>query len=205
MQSKLQRQGYKQRCEVVTIFGISQVGIFGFENDGFRRRLWADTVRNDDIFALIDTSPAYFTNAYPFVRENCGPEQYLWLAGHRILPILTCFPWKSPLPREENLPERPGGELATEYGRVNHLYRAALPHMHRLRLQPGGGWTLWLDDQGRPAIAWAFRDQIIPFHGVIRDLETSRESTVSGQTQLAASRVYRLIPTSPNGPTKLDI
>jgi hypothetical protein len=192
MQAKLQRLGYKQRCEVVTIFGVSQVAIFGFENDKFRRRLWSDTVRNDDIFALIDTSPAYFTDSYPYIPGKCGPQQYFWMVGHRVLPILNSFPWKNLLRREDSVPELPGGELASEYGRVNHLYRAALPYMHRLRVQPGGAWALWLDEQDQPAIAWVFRDTTIPFQGVVCNLETSDELTANHHIALTGGNVYRL-------------
>lgn len=191
MQARLQKAGFKQKCEVVTIFGVSQVGTFGFEQDAFRRRLWSGTVRNDDIFALINTSPGFFTKGYPYVRGKCGPEEYFWMAGHRILPGLNSFPWKSPV-REEGIPTLPGGELAEDYARVNHLYRAALPAMHRLRLQPGGVWTLWLNDENAPAIAWAFRDVSIPFHGMVRDLATEEELDADGEAQLAAGRVYKL-------------
>ncbi len=97
MQSRLQRQGFKQQSEIVTIFGVSRVGTYGFENDRFRRRLWDDTVRNDDIFAMIDTSPAFFTKGYPFVREKCSPEVYFWMAGHRVVPAMGFFPWRSAL------------------------------------------------------------------------------------------------------------
>ena len=194
IQARLQRQGCKQKCEVVTIFGVSNVSTFGFDTDAFRRRRWSDSVRNDDIFALIDTSPGFFTKGYPFTREKCGPDEYFWMAGHRILPALSSFPWKSLL--KDEAPELPGGDLAEDYGRVNHLYQAALPHMKRLRLQPEGTWALWLDDDNQPAIAWVFRETTIPFHGTVHDLGNDKSFDANGETRLAPGSVYRLTPVS---------
>ncbi len=54
----------------VTIFGVSMVCMFGFEADKFRRRLWADTVRNDDAFVLLDMSPAFSLPRIPLIAVN---------------------------------------------------------------------------------------------------------------------------------------
>ncbi|NLB70054.1 MAG: hypothetical protein GX804_10330, partial [Lentisphaerae bacterium] len=43
LQALLQKEGFFQTCEVVTPFGVSQVALFGFDDDKFRRRLWSDT------------------------------------------------------------------------------------------------------------------------------------------------------------------
>jgi hypothetical protein len=151
LQAELQRYRYKQRAEIVTIFGVSQVGLYGFESDQFRRRLWQDTVRNDDAFALLDTSPAFFTDGDPFTADRLSPTFYFWLAGHRAVPILSARPWDKPLDPFHAGPRLPGGALAEQYARVNCLYNAALPRMHRLRLTPHGDCTLRLDADGRPS------------------------------------------------------
>jgi len=69
IQAALQRAGYRQRCEVVTIFGVSAVAMFGFEDDKFRRRLWSDTVRNDDAFCVVGLQPRLF----PLTAIRCRP------------------------------------------------------------------------------------------------------------------------------------
>jgi len=161
MQAELQQYGFCFRCEVVTIFGVSQVAMFGFEQDKFRRRLWSDTVRNDDAFALLDCSPGFFCDGSPYTRDRLSPELYFWLAGHRVVPGIGADPWHNHLP---------GGDLAEEYARVNHLYNAALPHMHRLRLTEGGNYTLWLDENNRPSVAWCFRDAQMDFTGTATNM-----------------------------------
>jgi len=183
MQSALQAYGFRFRCEVITIFGVSQVSTFGFENDKFRRRLWSDTVRNDDAFALLDTSPDFFSSDPPFSRERLSPELYFWLAGHRTVPGCGADPWHNQLP---------GGELAEEYGRVNHLYNAALPSMHRLRLTEGGNHTLWLDENNRPAVAWCFRDASISHSGAAKNLATDESQQADGTLEMKAGNVYLL-------------
>ena len=73
-QAELQRLGIRQFCEITTIFGLSCVAVYGFEDDKFRRRLWSDTLKNDDIFGLLDTAPGFFTSSYPFTREKLSPQ-----------------------------------------------------------------------------------------------------------------------------------
>ena len=43
-QAELQKLGIAQRCEIITIFGVSAVAVYGFEGDQFRRRLWSDKI-----------------------------------------------------------------------------------------------------------------------------------------------------------------
>ncbi len=158
MQAELQKAGRRQRCEITTVFGVSNVGLFGFEGDSFRRRLWQTTVDNDDVFALLDCAPGFFTDQPIFSAERISPRLYFWMAGHRVVPAMPAMPWDRVLPSAPKLPRLPGGDLAEAYGRVNHLYLAAFPFMERLRLTEGGGHTLWLDAAGQPAVIWAFRD-----------------------------------------------
>jgi hypothetical protein len=185
LQAELQQQGFKFRCEIVTIFGVSQVGTYGFEDDDFRRRLWSDTVKNDAFFVHHDSPPGFHSSAYPFTRERVNPELYFQLAAHRAIPTMSADPWHdTPLP---------GRELAQEYARVNHLYNQALPRMHRLRLVPGGTHALWLDQQNRPAIIWAFAEAQTDIEGDIICLETQRrQDRINGSVTLAANRVYAI-------------
>ena len=192
MQARLQQYGFKQRCEVVTIFGVSQVGLFGFESDKFRRRLWADTVNGDTAFALLDTSPAYFSSSYPFAADLINPEKYFWLAGHRVVPMIGARPWPQPIEDEHAGPSLPGGELAEEYARVNHLYLAALPHMHRLRVTPDGTYTLWFDDANQPAVVWVFADTEIAVTGPLTDVGSGGRYAADGTFAAKAGRVYLL-------------
>ncbi len=196
-QSELQQMGVHQRAETCTVFGISTIGIYGIKDDPekweFRRRWWENTLANDDMFAWLDTSPAFFTSSAAFSEGKCSPAVYFWMAGHRCLPTLDGFPWggehkgqhvPSPGPR------LPGGELAEEYGRVNRLYNAALPHMHRLRVTEGGNYSLWLDEAGQPAVAWAFRDCEAELEGAVVDLEKGEEISGGGTCRFEAERVY---------------
>jgi hypothetical protein len=194
IQGELQRTGYRQRCEVVTIFGVSQVAMYGFEDDKFRRRLWADTVRNDDAFALLDCSPAFFSKGIPPISaERINPALYFWLAGHRALPSAGAQPWgETPNPKHAG-PRLPGGELAEEYGKVNHLYNAALPHMQRLRVVENGTHTLWLDKKNKPTVIWVFRDTTISHRGTVIDLADGLRSSVDGKLTVQAGHVYRLV------------
>jgi hypothetical protein len=193
LQTELQKYGYKQRAESITVFGVSQVGMFGFEAGEFRKRLWSDAVRRDEAFALLDTSPAFFSRrGDPFVAERLGPADYFWLAGHRAVPIVGARPWDAPADAGHAGPALPGGAIADQYARVNHLYNAALPRMHRLRLLEGGAATLWLDAAGRPAIVWAFRDGRLKFSGRATDLETGSVTACRRTVPLAAGKVYRL-------------
>lgn len=192
MQAELQRFGYRQRCEVVTIFGVSAVAMYGFENDRFRRRLWADTVRNDDGFALLDCSPGFFSEGDVLRADKLSPALYFWLAGHRALPGAGARPWGKPQDPEQAGPPWPGGALAEEYARVNHLYNAVLPHMHRLRVVAGGTHALWLNKQNAPSVIWAFRDATIEYAGSVLEVETVNRSRASGRLEVKAGHVYQL-------------
>lgn len=192
MQAELQRAGYRQRPEIVTIFGVSQVAMYGFENDKFRRRLWADTVRNDDAFALLDCSPAFFSDGPVLSADRISPRLYFWLAGHRALPGAGARPWGKPQDPEHAGTKLPGGRLAEEYARVNHLYNAALPRMHRLRVAPRGSHTVWLDRENKPAVIWAFRDAVVSFVGTASDLESGARIQTARRLPVRSGHVYRL-------------
>ena len=192
MQAKLQRYGYRQKCEVVTIFGVSQVAMYGFEADKFRRRLWNDTVRNDDAFALVDCSPAFFSKGGVLRADRISPQLYFWLAGYRALPGAGARPWGSPQDPEHAGPQLPGGKLAEEYARVNHLYNAVLPHMHRLRVVAGGTHAVWLNNQNAPAVIWAYRNASVKYVGPVRDVATGERSQAVGRLDVQAGHVYRL-------------
>ena len=192
MQAKVQRYGYRQKCEVVTIFGVSQVAMYGFEADKFRRRLWNDTVRNDDAFALVDCSPAFFSKGGVLRADRISPQLYFWLAGYRALPGAGARPWGSPQDPEHAGPQLPGGKLAEEYARVNHLYNAVLPHMHRLRVVAGGTHAVWLNNQNAPAVIWAYRNASVKYVGPVRDVATGERSQAVGRLDVQAGHVYRL-------------
>ncbi len=189
MQRELQKQGFMQRPEVITIFGVSQVGLFGFCNDKFRRRLWSDFVTGDQAFALMDCSPAFLSQENPVAPDKLSAERYFWMAAHRCPPGLGGNSWAVDSSPEDRLP---GGKYAEAYGRVNHLYNQALPRMHRLRLQPGGRFVLWLDEAGKPAIVWAFEDVEFTYHGCITNLETGETGNSQGSWQLQGGSVYSL-------------
>jgi|GEM_PF-1118600 len=182
MQAELQRRGFSQWVEATTIFGISRVALFGFDDTGFRRRLWSDCVKGDHAFALIDTSPGFFSSPAKALlsRERLSPELYFWLVAHRAVPGLGSDPWQV---RGERFP---GGERAEAYARTNHLYNAMLPRMKRLRLQEGGTHLLWLDDEGRPAVLWVFADGVATPPGCWRE---AGPETVAGAT-LRRNHVY---------------
>lgn len=192
MQGELQRYGFKQRAEVVTIFGVSQVAMYGFAADTFRRRLWSDTLRNDDAFVLLDCSPAYFTSGDPFTAEKLNPQHYFWLAGYRAIPIMSARPWGAPTDSSHAGVSLPGGVLAEEYAKVNHLYNAALPFMHRLRVTEGGKYALWLDKEDKPAVVWAFQDADVPFSGPFADLQSKEQRSAKGKFAATAGSVYLL-------------
>jgi hypothetical protein len=192
IQAELQRAGYRHRCEVVTIFGVSQVALYGFENDKFRRRLWSDTVRNDDAFALLDCSPGFFSQGPVMSADRISPQKYFWLAGHRAVPGVDAHPWGESQDSEHAREKLPGGKLAEEYARVNHLYNAVLPQMHRLRVAQGGTHTMWLDRENKPAVIWAFRDAVVPYDGTVCDLESGERFHVERRLPVQAGHVYRL-------------
>lgn len=180
LQGTWQAAGYRQRCEVVTPFGITHVAMFGFAEDRFRRRLWDARVRDHQLFALMDTAPGFFSDE-PFTEGRIGPQEYFRLAAHRCLPAISANSWNGVLP---------GGANAEAYAATNHQYLAALPQMHRLRLVEDGSCTWWHDAQDRPAVLWALRDcnQAIP--GTMRDLVDG--SLLSGTAPVKAGRVYVL-------------
>jgi hypothetical protein len=189
MQAELQRKGFRQWIEASTIFGVSRVGLFGFEDTKFRRRLWQDFVAGDQAFALLDSSPGFFlAHAEPLLTEDrLSPAKYYWMAAHRVLPGLGSNPWGGG-------DRFPGGERAEEYARVNHLYNACLPHMHRLRLQPDGTHVLWLDEANHPTVLWTFRDTDLVHQGTLTDLENGETVTATGSIRLTGGKVYGLKP-----------
>ena len=165
LQARMQKAGWKQYSEIVTPYGVSQVAMFGFENDMFRRRLWDDVERSDAAFALLDTSPGFFSEDDPFVPERLSPARYFWLAAHRAIPAMRARPWSPGA-------ALPGGAHAEDYARVNRLYNAALPRMRRLRCVRGGACALWLGEDGAPAAVWCFRPCRPPVRASLVDLET---------------------------------
>lgn len=170
MQAELQRKGFKQRVEVVTIFGVSQVATFGFKNDKFRRRLWDDFVKGDHAFALIDNSPSFFTEGETHLGpDKLSPERYFWMCAHRSVPSIAADPWEL----GGKSMRLPGGEAAQSYARVNHLYNRFVARMDRLRLQENGSHVVWHDDTGKPAVAWVFADTPAPA-GKLVDAETGQ-------------------------------
>jgi len=198
-QADLQMEGLSQRCEVVSTIGITNVGIYGFDEDAtawdIRRRWWSHTVANDDVFVWLDCSVAFFSHD-TYTADKCSPEVYFWLLGHRSVPTLDAFPWGPETPDGKHVPSGgprlPGGELAGEYGKVNHMYNAALPRMHRLRVTEGGHYTLWLDEQNQPAVIWAFRDSEAEYNGTVRDLTDDSSCDATGTLTVSAGHVYLL-------------
>ena len=105
---------------------------------------------------------------------------------------MNARPWGKPEDPEHAGPRLPGGELAEEYARVNHLYNAVLPHMHRLRVVAGGTHALWLDKRNRPAVIWAFRNAAVKYAGPVRDLAGVEWVKADGTIQVRAGHVYQL-------------
>ena len=199
-QAELQKLGYSHRCEVTTIFGTSNVQMYGFDNPdgptwkGLRRRAWRRTVENDEAFAWLDCGLGFFSEK-PFTADRLSPKYYFWLMGHRCVPWIDARPWgptHNGKPMPGGGPALPGGDLAEEYARCNHLYNAALPRMHRLRLTEGGKYTLWLDAAGRPSVIWAFQDAQADYSGTVVDLETHDACEAAGTLALKAGHVYLL-------------
>lgn len=187
LQGELQRAGFRQRVEVVTIFGVSQVATFGFENDAFRRRFWNDFIEGDQAFTMLDCSPAFFTSENMLTADKVSPARYLWMAAHRSIPGLGGDPWGA-TPKERT--RFPGGDQAAAYARVNHLYNKALPKMNRLRLQPDGTHVVWLNEKGAPSILWTFGEVIPALKGTATDLETGEVIQLNGCTALKANAAY---------------
>lgn len=187
MQGELQRRGFRQRVEVISIFGVSAVAIFGFSDNMFRRRLWNDFVEGDQAFALMDCSPSFFTGGENHLGpDRLSPEYYFWMAAHRVLPGMGANPWET---EGSGRPRFPGGDLAEDYGRVNHLYNRALPRMKRLRLRENGSHVLWLDAAGAPAVLWVFKDAEYSGREAVTDLETGQKAV---DCLLKAGKVYFL-------------
>ena len=196
-QAELQRLGCSHRCEVTTIFGISNVQMYGFDGpenshwNGMRRRSWRRTVDNDEAFAWLDCGMGFFSEK-PFTRDRLSPKYYFWLMGHRCVPWLDARPWgptHNGKPMPGGGPSLPGGDLADEYARCNRLYNAALPRMHRLRVAQGGKYALWLDAENRPSVIWAFEDATMHCTDTLVDLEAQGALT-SGEIDLKAGHVY---------------
>lgn len=191
MQARQQAMGLRHRPEITTIFGVSQVAMFGFSADRFRRRLWDEVVDGDQAFALMDTSPGFFTDRYPFGAGLLDADRYFWLVAHRSIPAIVARPWSSPLDAGHAAPALPGNDQAEAFARVNHLFNRCDPHQHRLRLADDGGHVLWLDAAGRPATIWAFRDGSTA-GGEARDLEDGARTDHGGRIALRAGHVYLL-------------
>jgi len=196
-QAELQRLGYSHRCEVTTIFGVSNVQMYGFDDsenshwNGLRRRTWSRSVENDEAFAWLDCGLGFFS-ADSFTRERLSPKYYFWLMGHRCVPWLDARPW-GPTVNGKNMPggapKLPGGELAEQYARCNHIYNEMLPRMHRLRLVDGGKYALWLDKQNKPSVIWAFQETTADCDGTLTDVET-KETGSGRKMRLKPEHVY---------------
>ncbi len=193
-QADLQEIGYKHRTECVSIFGVTQVGMYSFREDegGFRRRLWEDTLEKDQAFGFIDASPAFHSHDHAYAPGKVGPEEYFWLLGHRCIPTLEVYPWANDGDNEKPGWGWPGREHAEAYGLVNHLYNAVSDHMHRLRLTEGGNCTLWLDESGGEAILWCFRDCEHAFDGDAIEVASGEKQSVIGSLSMKAGQVYVL-------------
>lgn len=191
-QVELQKLGMKHRCEIVTIFGITQVGLYSFRGDGFVRRYWEDMVENDEFFTLLDTSPAFHTHGHAYTPERVNPEQYFKLLAHRAAPAMEMHVWG--IDFENGIPGNgwPGEEHAEEYGRVNHLYNAALPSMGHPRVTEDGKYVLWLNADGDPGVAWAFEDSVVAYSGAVTDLGEDSTAEADGTLNMKAGHVYRL-------------
>ena len=184
MQAELQRAGYvSQRPEIISIFGVSSVAMFGFANDKFRRRLWDDALQGDHAFALLDTAPSFFTQGSAFTADRCSPERYFWLAAHRSLPPISANPWTG---------EEPGGNLAERYAAVNRAYLRALPAMHRPELAAGGTHVVWRDVAGSPSAVWAIAGGAVEHTGPALEITGERRQRATGSLELAAGHVWLL-------------
>jgi hypothetical protein len=193
MLGRLQQAGYRAcRPETVTIFGCGQAGIYGFTREQFRRRLWSDTVENDDIFALTDTFVGFFSEGDAAGTGQLSAERYFWMAAHRVLHTPGANVWND---RDDPSSLRlPGGPYAEAFARVNRQYTAALARMRRMRLVEGGGLVLWLDDADRPACVWAIRDGQLPFTGRAVNALGGSATIARGLLPLTAGEVLLLDP-----------
>jgi hypothetical protein len=191
-QAELQSIGYQHRTECISIFGVSQVGMYSFEGDDFRRRLWETMVANDEAFGMMDASPAFHSHDHAYAPGKVGPEEYFWLVAHRVVPTLEVYPWAGDWDDEKPGWGWPGREHAEAYGDVNHLYNAVLPHMQRLRLTEGGNYALWLDAAGNEAVLWCFRDSEHAYAGDAIQVSSGEKQSVSGSLSMKAGQVYVL-------------
>ncbi|HEY8666648.1 MAG TPA: hypothetical protein VIL86_08295 [Tepidisphaeraceae bacterium] len=206
-QAELQKLGFRQRCEMITVFGVGTVGMIGFEESALTKKLWGDIVAGDQAFALMDTAAGFLIDemihyqSQTYAPGRLDGKHYFWLAAHRCLPGIFARPW-GPAWKGNKLPGGgphmpPGMEYADEFARTNRLYNQAIPHMQRLRLSEGGRYALWLDADNRPSVLWAFADGMAPFSGSATDLSNGRETVASGASEgleVSAGQVYRLNP-----------
>jgi len=193
LMGRLQQAGFQsQRPETVTIFGCGNAAIYGFSCDKFRRRLWQDTVDNDDLFALIDTGIGFFGDeASPWVTGQISPSDYFKMAAWRCPMAAPANPWTGD--SELKKPVLPGGAKAGAFARVNHQYNAALPHMIRPQASADGSHVLYLDHNGRPSCVWALADGAFPFNGeAITAVEGLQGEVTNGYLRLRAGEVYLL-------------
>lgn len=184
MQARQQAAGLRHRCEITTVFGVSQVAMFGFANDKFRRRLWDDAVRGDHAFALLDTSPGFFSDGYPFGSGKLDAARYFWLAAHRCVPGIGARPWSPGT-------TLPGGDQVEQFARVNHAFNRVDHLQHRLRLSDDGGHVVWHAADGRPAVLWAFAAGAIPCPVSAHGLDGQRRDA-GGRLAAEAGAVYLL-------------
>jgi hypothetical protein len=191
-QGELQKMGIGQRCEIITVFGVSAVAVYGFKDDKFRRRLWSHSVTNDDVFALLDTSPGFFSEHNPFGPDGVNPDLYFWLVAHRVVPGMSAHPWKNAPSSDKThgVSFAPGGALAEEYAAVNRIYLEALPRMHRLRLTEDASHTLWLDEEGKPAVIWALKKGEIDHRGDARELCSGEKRICTGKLPFKRGEVW---------------
>jgi hypothetical protein len=189
-QADLQKLGMRQRCEIVTIFGISQIGLYSFRGDGFVRRYWEDMVENDEFFTMLDMSPAFHTNGHAYTPERVDPAAYFKLLAHRVVPAMEVYPWACDFDSGKRGYGWPGEEHGQEYARVNHLYNAVLPTMDHPRLTEGGKYVLWLNSHGKPGCAWAFEDSEMEYSGSATDLVDESTVETDGTLKMQAGHVY---------------
>jgi len=201
-QAELQKLGISQRCEMATIFGVANVGMFGFDPQAFTKRQWQDVVSGDQAFVLLDLAPVFFVgpgedqHTAGYRDDRINGECYFWLAAHRCVPCISARPWSVDLDGN-TLPSGPasmppGGLFAEAFGRVNHRYNAVLPYMHRMRLTPGGQYVLWLDADNQPAVIWDFADTEAPYTGPVQQIGAEEAMQASGAISLQGGSVYLL-------------
>lgn len=190
LMGRLQQAGFaSQRPETVTIFGCGNAGLYGFDSAKFRRRLWQDTVENDDLFGLIDTAVGFFgDDGDPWRKGAISPADYFYMAAWRCPMAGGANPWQEV---NKVKPVLPGGANAERYGRVNHQYNEALPHMVRPRASADGSHVLYLDGSGKPSCVWALKNGEIPWSGrAVTAVDGCEGEVVEGRLRLRAGEVY---------------